>query len=138
MSEPRGGTPKAIALTAETPQGRQVVQGFRPGGFTIGGVRHDSSVLVHPQGTVAWEVERLEQLTVETLDPLLEVEPAVEILLVGAGDRFAPAPPALRANLRARGVSLEAMDTKAACRTYNLLVAEDRRVAAALIALGES
>lgn len=138
MSEPEGDSPRAVTFTAEAPQGRQVVQGYRPGGFTIAGVRHDCSVLVHPRGTVAWEVQTLDEVTVETLDPVLGVEPTAEILLLGAGDRFAPAPPALHVALKARGVSVEAMDTKAACRTYNLLVAEDRRVAAALIALGAS
>ena len=59
--------------------------------------------------------------------------PPIEILLIGSGATFEMAPAALRSALGARGVSIESMDTGAACRTYNVLMAEDRRVAAALI-----
>ncbi|MGH6796969.1 MAG: MTH938/NDUFAF3 family protein, partial [Roseiarcus sp.] len=60
----------------------------------------------------------------------------VEILLLGCGPRMAPVPPALRQGLRVAGIVVDAMDTGAACRTYNVLLSEDRRVAAALLALG--
>ena len=59
----------------------------------------------------------------------------IDILLVGCGPRFAPPPDVLRAGLKARGIALEWMDTGAACRTFNVLLAEERRVAAALIAI---
>ena len=67
--------------------------------------------------------------------PVLEAEPAVEILLIGTGSAMAPIPPALRALLRSRGIGCDGMDTGAACRTYNVLLAEGRRVAAVLIAV---
>ncbi len=70
-----------------------------------------------------------------SLEPIRAAEPAVEILMLGCGGRFAMVPAELRQALRAEGIALEAMDTGAACRTYNVLLAEDRRVAAALIAL---
>jgi len=60
---------------------------------------------------------------------------AVELLLFGQGARMAPVPPALRQGLREAGIGLEPMDTGAACRTYNVLAAEGRRIAAALIAV---
>jgi len=66
---------------------------------------------------------------------VLAAEPPVEVLLVGCGSAMALIDPDLRDAARARGVALEPMDTGAACRTYNVLMAEDRRVAAALIAV---
>jgi uncharacterized protein len=59
----------------------------------------------------------------------------VEVLLLGTGTRHEFVPPSLRRRLRDAGIVIDTMDTGAACRTYNVLVAEDRRVAAALIAL---
>lgn len=135
MSERSEGAPKALDLVQETVQGLHVVQSYRPGGFTIAGVRHQTSVLVHAGRAVPWPLGHFEEITTEALEPVLGLEPAIEILLLGAGDRFALVRPELRAALKARGVGVESMDTKAACRTYNLLVAEGRRVAAALIAL---
>ena len=71
----------------------------------------------------------------ESLAPIVAAAPAVELLILGLGPRFLPVPAALRQALKDQGIALEAMDTGAACRTYNVLLAEDRRVAAALIAL---
>jgi uncharacterized protein len=120
---------------APAPPARQLIQGYAAGGFRIAGVRHEGSVLVLPERTLAWPVAAPEQVTAKSLAPIAAAEPAVEILLFGLGPRFAMAAPELRAALRATGIVVEAMDTAAACRTYNLLVSEDRRVAAALIAL---
>jgi uncharacterized protein len=119
----------------EEPTGRQVIQGYQEGGFRIAGVRHEGSVLVLPDRTLAWPVSGLDQVTVESLGPIRAAEPAVEILLLGCGRCFAMASAELRQALREEGIGLEPMDTPAACRTYNVLLAEERRVAAALIAL---
>lgn len=116
-------------------EGRQLIQAHRPGGFTIAGVRHEGSVIVLPDSTLAWTAIRFDDVTLASLDPLLRAEPRVEILVLGSGARFAIAPPDLRAALRDQGVVVESMDTRAACRTFNVLLAEDRRVGAALIAL---
>jgi uncharacterized protein len=119
----------------EQPRGRQLIQGYQEGGFRIAGVRHEGSVLVLPDRTLAWPVSGLDQVTLECLAPIRAAEPAVEILLLGSGRRFATASAELRQALRGEGIALEPMDTPAACRTYNVLLAEERRVAAALIAL---
>jgi uncharacterized protein len=114
---------------------RQQIQAYREGGFTVAGTRHEGSVLVMPERTLPWRVDTLAAVTVESMAPITEVEPAVELLILGCGREFAPAPPSLRDALRAHGIVIEAMATPAACRTYNVLLAEDRRVAAALIAV---
>jgi uncharacterized protein len=122
-------------VTPIVPAGRQLIQGYDAGGFRIAGIRHTGSVLVLPERTLAWPVAAPEQVTPENLVPIRAAEPAVEILVLGCGPRFVTIATELRAALKADGIVVEAMDTGAACRTYNLLLAEDRRVAAALIAL---
>jgi uncharacterized protein len=66
---------------------------------------------------------------------VLDAGAEVDLLLIGCGRRMALVPPALRQTVRDGGVVIDSMDTGAACRTYNVLLAEDRRVAAALIAV---
>jgi uncharacterized protein len=117
------------------PAGRQLIQAYREGGFTVAGVRHRGSVLVLPDRTLAWPVRELGSISIESVAPITDAQPSVELLVLGCGQRFSPVPPGLRDALRARGIALEAMATPAACRTYNVLLAEDRRVAAALIAI---
>lgn len=123
-----------MEFTRVAQEGRQVIQAHREGGFTIAGVRHDGSVLVLPERTMPWPVTELSAVTMESLEPITAVAESVDILLLGAGARFGQPPMELRQALRAHGIVTEAMDTGAACRTFNVLLAEDRRVAAALIA----
>lgn len=73
-------------------------------------------------------------VSVEGLAPLIE-RGGIELALLGLGRRGAPVTPALRAALKVHGIGVEAMDTGAACRTYNVLLGEDRLVAAALLPL---
>lgn len=119
------------------PPGLQLVQAYRPGGFTIAGVRHAGSVLVLPDRVLPWAVTGPGQLDEAALAPLRGVEPMPDILVVGCGSGFVILPPPLRQAVRAWGPVVEAMATPAACRTYNVLLAEGRRVAAALIAITE-
>lgn len=122
-------------VTPVVPGGRQLIQGYDAGGFRIAGIPHAGSVLVLPEQTLPWPVRSPEQITAESLAPVRAAAPAVEILVLGCGARFVMIPAELRASLKAAGIVVEAMDTGAACRTFNLLLVEDRRVAAALIAL---
>lgn len=124
-----------MEITPAVAAGRQLIQAYWEGGFTVAGTRCDGSLLVLPEQTLAWPVDQLSALTFESVAPITRAEPAVEILILGCGPRFALAPEALRDALRGHGISVEAMATPAACRTYNVLLAEDRRVAAALIAI---
>lgn len=121
--------------TLRVPAGRNLVQSYSSDGFTIGGRRFEGAVLVLERTVVTWDVLDLDALTIDDLRPVIEAEPKVEILILGSGARFALAPPALRTALRGHGIVLEAMDSGAACRTFNVLVAEERRVAAALLPL---
>ena len=120
-------------ITPLVPEGRHVIESYGDEGFRINGERHSGPVIVWPEGVAAWEVSAVASAAIETLDAMFAAEPPIEILLIGSGAAFAVAPAELRHALGARGIAVESMDTGAACRTYNVLMAEDRRVAAALI-----
>ena len=124
-----------MEITPQIPQGRQVIESYGPGRFRIAGVAHGGSVLVFPERTLAWPVAAMAGLTEGDFAAVIAAEPRVEILLIGCGKALLPVPPALRAALRSHGIGCDSMDTGAACRTFNVLLAESRRVAAALIAL---
>lgn len=83
----------------------------------------------------AWPVDAADAVSAESLDVVFTLGESVELLLIGCGAEFGPEPAGLRAALKEAGIGLEWMDTGAACRTYNVLVGEERRVAAALIAV---
>jgi uncharacterized protein len=120
-----------MELTPLVPPGRQLVERYGQSGFRISGVIWPGAVLVLPDETIAWSVASPADVTCESFDPILGRD--VQILLLGLGRRMTAVAPSLRAALRKAGIALEPMDTGAACRTYNILVAEGRRVAAALL-----
>jgi uncharacterized protein len=112
-----------------------VLQGYGPGGFRISGATVAGSVILLPDRMLPWPAASLVEADAESLGPVIAAGEGLDLLVLGTGRRFALAPAALVAALRTVGVAVEAMDTAAACRTYPTLVAEGRRVAAALIAL---
>jgi len=122
-------------ITPDIPQDRQVIESYGEGRFRISGRAHQGSVLVFPDRTLAWPVAAMDALTMDALAEVVAARPPVEILLIGCGPKLALLPGPLRQALRAQGIGCDTMDTGAACRTYNVLLAESRRVAAALIAL---
>lgn len=120
-------------ITPLVPADRQLIRKYGNGGFIISGTRWDGSVLVLPDHTRAWPVTAMAEVTLDSLGDIAEA--GVDILLLGCGRVMSPAPRDLRIALRAAGIVVEPMDTGAACRTYDVLVTEGRRVAAALIAV---
>jgi uncharacterized protein len=122
-------------VTPLVPHGYQVINSYGAGGFMITGERHEGSVLVFPEQVVAFEPKAWSALTLNHLLAITEVVPHVELLLIGCGPSIQPLSTNHRAALRKAGIGIDLMDTGAACRTYNILMAEGRRVAAALIAL---
>jgi uncharacterized protein len=118
-----------MELTPVGSGGRQVIERYGAGGFRVSGVVYAGPVLVFPDLTTSWGGAAL---TAESLAPVI-AHGGVEILLLGLGRRMVAFAPTLRPALKANGIGLEAMDTGAACRTFNLLIGENRRVAAALL-----
>ena len=124
-----------IDITPQVPADRQLIQGYGARGFRIAGQAYEGSVLVFTGRTEPWPVAAADGITIQSLEPITRETADIDILLIGCGGRFAPAPMALRSALKDAGMVLEWMDTGAACRTFNVLVSEDRRCAAALIAV---
>jgi len=123
-----------MELTPLVPVDRQVIERYAASGFRVAGVIYRGSVLVFPDRTLPWSASGISDVTSASLAPVIE-HGGVQILLLGLGRTMSAMPFALRSALHAAGIVLEAMDTGAACRTYNVLVAEDRHVAAALLPL---
>jgi len=118
-----------MELTPLVQPGQQIIERYGPSGFSVSGTVYLGPVLVFPDRALIWADAAM---TEAALAPVVE-HGGVELLLLGLGRRMAPVATALRAALKARGIALEGMETGAACRTYNVLLAEDRRVAAALL-----
>ena len=111
------------------------IDGYGAGGFRVDGMAHKGSLIVLPTRVIEWSVREFAQIDEATLSPGLFGEAGVELLLLGCGERLQLPPPSLRDALRAVGAVIEPMDTGAAVRTYNVLLGENRRVGAALIAV---
>jgi len=123
-------------VTPLVPKGRQLIQGYGDGGFRISGTRHEGSVWILPERTIAWPVSAIAEVDPESLKELIALSAQhVRILLIGTGKSMLPLPASWRAMAREVTVAIEGMDTGAASRTYNVLLTEEREVAAALIAV---
>lgn len=121
-----------MELTEAARGDRPYVESYGPGGFRIGGERWTGSVLILTERVVAWECSDAASLDAAALAAAFAGE-RIELLILGAG--AAAVAPAGRKAFQEAGIAVEAMDTGAACRTYNLLAGEGRAVGAALIAL---
>ena len=115
--------------TGPTPY--NTITGYGEDHVLVNSQRHDSSLIVMPDRVVAWDVSEFTKITSADFERLAALHP--EIVLLGTGPKQRFPPPRLTAPLAAAGIGLEVMDLKAACRTYNILVAEERKVAAALM-----
>ncbi len=123
--------------TLPTPDASQVqyIRSYGPGRFLVSEKEWREPILVTAAATVPWSVTRAEDFSLATLSPLKALEPPVELIVLGCGPRAVFVPPPLRAELKAAGMALEVVDTGSACRIYNVLLAEGRRAAAALVPL---
>ncbi len=115
--------------------GRAPLDAYGEGGFRFAAMSHRGSILLLPSGVYAWNVESPADFSEAAFAPVLEESESIEVLLIGAGGEIASLPPALRIALREAGISADCMNTGAAARTFNVLLAEGRAVAAALVAV---
>jgi uncharacterized protein len=129
-------------MAAEAGQGfypRQVpIDAYGNGGFRFADMSHRGSLLCLPSGMAAWDVTGPAGITLDSLAPVLAAADQIDVLLVGLGVDTAGFDKGLRQALRERGIIVEAIATGGAVRTYNVLLAEDRAVAAALIAVDDA
>lgn len=122
-------------ITPEIPADRKYIDHYGAGGFRVAGERFEGSVIVTPEQVWPWPVSDFTGLTAESVAQVLSAEPAIELLLIGCGARVERIPKDVREALKVGTITVDGMDTGAACRTYNVLMAEERRVAVALIAI---
>jgi uncharacterized protein len=118
--------------------GRAPIDAYGNGGFRFADMSHRGSILALPSGVEAWAVADAAQIAPESLARLVAAAAEIEILLVGTGEAMVPLPAEARTTLRAAGLEPELMATGAAVRTYNVLLSEERAVAAALIAVASN
>jgi len=118
-----------LRLTQDT--SLQLFSGYGAGFVAVNNVRYEKCVVVSPQAVIEWGVSDFEALTAADFGFIESMKPEIVILGTGAVQRF-PRPELTRA-LAAGGVGVEVMDSRAACRTYNILATEGRKVLAAVL-----
>lgn len=115
--------------------GRAPIDAYGNGGFRFAEMSHRGSILCLPSGIHGWQPQDPSVLGQHDFERVLEQAGDIEILLIGTGRDLQPLPRTLREAFRSAGIAADPMSTGAAVRTYNVLLAEDRAVAAALVAV---
>jgi uncharacterized protein len=124
-----------MRVTLENNSGQNVIRAYARGRITINQQVYTASLIVTPDRIIAdWPPRRFSELTAAHIEAVAALGP--EVVLIGTGDYLQFPAPALVAALVRSQIGFEAMDTGAACRTYNVLMNEGRRVAAALLITG--
>ena len=132
MDRPLEDYDPTMKIEREQAEGRNMFTGYGEGYVEVNRTRYSSSLVVGAGNLVAdWPLESINALAADHLAAILEMKP--EIVLLGTGAAFSFPDPAKLAPLRNAGVGVEVMDTNAACRTYNILLAEGRNVVADLV-----
>jgi uncharacterized protein len=111
------------------------IEAYGDGGFRFGGMSHRGSLLCFPDGIWAWPVASIRELSAEILEPVFARAGAMDFFVLGGGRDPFVLPRVLRERFRELSLSVDAMPTGAAVRTWNILLAEGRRVGAGLIAV---
>ena len=111
------------------------IDAYGNSGFRFAEMSHRGSLLCLPSGMFAWPATVPAEITLESLVPVLAAAGDIDVLMVGLGHDITGLAPDVRAALREHGIIVEAITTGSAVRTYNVLLAEERAVAAALLAV---
>ncbi|MEO8155033.1 MAG: Mth938-like domain-containing protein [Rhizobacter sp.] len=121
-----------MKLQPDRIEGVNVISGLLADAVSVNGITHRSSIVIPWLGDITpWGQAGFEGLTLGDFDRLAELQP--ELVIFGSGARIRFVPPSLLRNLMAKRIGIETMDTAAACRTYNVLAGESRKVVAALL-----
>ena len=115
-----------MRLTEIQYDGSKPIDGYGPGFFRIGGEKIEGAITVLPSGIASWG-------GFDDMDTIIAAAADVDVLFVGTGAEIAHAPAAFRTRVEDAGIGVEVMASPAACRTFNVLLSEGRRVALALL-----
>ncbi|HWK15384.1 MAG TPA: Mth938-like domain-containing protein [Rhizobiaceae bacterium] len=113
--------------------GRAPIDAYGEGGFRFADMSHRGAILCLPSGIHGWKMDGGEPLAIENFGQVLAEAGGIDVLLIGTGKDIRPLPAGLRAAFKEAGIVSDPMSTGAAVRTFNVLLAEDRLVAAALL-----
>lgn len=128
----------ALQLTPARFPGRAPIEAYGNGGFRFAGMSHRGSILALPDAIQAWPPVAGAMLTISDFAPLIERAATIDVLIVGTGNTLIWPAPETRRAFEEAGLFPEFMSTGAAVRTFNVLLSEDRAVAAALIAVNDA
>jgi uncharacterized protein len=115
--------------------GKHLIDSFGNGGFRLAGVSHQGAILIVPSGVRALPVISVADLTPHAFDLVMAEKAEIDMFFIGTGADMSPLPRQVSQHLRDQGIGFEIMTTNAAVRTYNVVLEEDRRVAALLFAV---
>ncbi len=115
--------------------GRAPLDAYGDGGFRFANMSHRGSLLCVPSGIYGWNLTDTSEFTAAAFERVFEEQEDIEVLLVGTGKELRPLPAQLKEAFREAGILADPMSTGAAVRTFNVLLSEDRAVAAALLAV---
>ena len=117
-------------------KGQNVITAYADGMFRIGAQTYDRPVIITPEDVYIWDIPAqagIDALQIDHFAVLIEKANDIDVVLLGCGKTMAFLPPDLKTALKESGLCVDTMDTGAACRTYNVLMAEGRRIACALL-----
>lgn len=115
--------------------GLRLIEAYGDKGFRFTDARHEGSVLILPKRIEGFAVSSMSEVDLESFGSVIAQRAEIEILLIGTGEKQVfPAQDIIKYFIEQK-IALEVMDSRAACRTYNILASEDRKVAAAIIAV---
>jgi uncharacterized protein len=120
-------------ITPAVPENRMMIDSYGPGRFQVRGEAYQGPIIVFPSHVVPWSLTKATDVSLDALSLVQSQDPPIEVLLLGTGARMEMIPSALRDTIRNAGLAMDIMKTGAACRTFNVLMIEGRRAAAALI-----
>lgn len=126
-----------VSLKREMPATGPLVTGFAGRAFRVDNNRIESGLWLTPEWARGWDIADIAALNAEMLDPILSIDPQPEFLLLGTGARLRRPSAEFVAGVEARGIGIEAMDSRAAARSWGLLRGEDRWFVAALLPLDQ-
>ena len=124
-----------LDITPKIPDGKNIIESYGDGGFKVSGEKHQGSIIILPDYIFPWNISSFDEIATDSLEDIISRHDQIDILLIGCGNEFRFMNNAIISELKSHNISVDSMDTGAACRTYNVLLAEERNIAAALIAI---
>lgn len=122
-------------LTPIIKEGRKIIEAYGAGSFTVNSEKYDSSVIITPFSLEQSEAKNITEINEPDISTLIQEKDRIEFVLVGFGENSDYLKPEIEKLLANEGIRVEYMSTGAACRTYNVLMSEERKIAAILIAI---